>query len=95
MNHGDLYGPFAPETLGGGKYFPLLVDDCPKMLWVSMLKQKLEAFEAFKNLKIQDEKEKDLKIACLRIDNGGEFRSNVFSSFCIEHGIERQYSTPY
>ena len=73
----------------------MLVDDCTKMLWVSMLKQNSEAFKAFKNIKIQAEKEKDLKIYCLRTNNGGEFTSNEFSSFCIEHGIKRQYSTAY
>ena len=54
-----------------------------------------ETFEAFKSFKIQAEKEKDLKIIYLRTDNGGEFTSNEFSSFCIEHGIKRQYSAPY
>ena len=55
-----------------------------------MLKQKSEAFEALKKLKIQAEKDKDFNIFCLRIDNGGEFTSNEFSSFCIEHAIKRQ-----
>ena len=32
---GDLCGPFAPETLGGSKYFLQLVDDGTRMLWVS------------------------------------------------------------
>ena len=30
--HSDLCAPFAPETLGGSKYFLLLVDDCTRML---------------------------------------------------------------
>ena len=70
------------------------MDDCTRMLWVSMLKQKLEAFEAFKNFKIQVEKKKDLKIVYLGTENGGEFTSNAFCSFFIEHGIKRKYSTP-
>ena len=69
--YGDLCGPFAPETLGGSKYFLLLVDDCTRMLWVSLLKQKLEAFEAFKSFKAQAEREKELKLICLRTDNDG------------------------
>ena len=85
--HGDICGPFAPETLGGSKYFLLLVDDCTRMLWVSLLKQKLEAFKAFKSFKAHAEREKELKLICLRIDNGGEFTSKEFISFCSEHGI--------
>ena len=57
-----------------------------------MLKQTSEAFEAFKNFKIQADKKKYLKIVCLRTDNGGEFISNAFSSFCKEHGIKRHSS---
>ena len=93
--HGDLCGPLAPETLGGSKYFLLLVDDCTRMLWVSLLKQKLEAFKAFKSFKAQAEREKELKLICLRTDNGGEFTSKGFISFCSEHEIQRHFSTPY
>ena len=38
--HGDLCVPLDLESLGGSKYFLLIVDDCTRMLWVSMLKQK-------------------------------------------------------
>ena len=93
--HGDLYGPFAPETLGRSKYFLLLVDDCTRMLWVSLLKQKLEAFKAFKSFKAQAEREKELKVIYLRKDNGGEFTSKEFISFCSEHEIQRHFSMPY
>ena len=93
--HGDLCGPFALETLGGSKYFLLLVDDCTRMLWVSLLKQKLEAFKAFKSFKVQAKREKELKLICLRTDNGGEFTSKEFISFCSEHGIQRHFSTSY
>ena len=93
--HGDLYGPFSLETLSGSKYFLLLVDDCTRMLWVSLLKQKSKAFEAFKSIKVQAEKEKELKIICLRTDNSAEFTSNEFISFCSEHGIKRHSSIPY
>ena len=84
--HGDL---------SGSKYFLLLVDDCTRMLWVSLLKQKSESFKVFKSFKVQAEKEKESKIICLRTDNGGEFTSNEFISFCSEHGIKIHFSTPY
>ena len=35
----------------------------------------------------------NLKIKCLRYDNGGEFTSKAFQHFCEENGIRRQFST--
>lgn len=37
--------------------------------------------------------ETDLKIKCLRSDNGGEFTSKFFQQYCDENGIKRQFST--
>ena len=93
--HGDLCGPFALETLGGNKYFLLLVDDCTRMLWVSLLKQRLEAFKAFKSFKVQAKREQELKLIFHRTNNSGELTSEEFISFCSEHGIQRHFSTPY
>jgi transposase InsO family protein len=38
--------------------------------------------------------ETDLKIKCLRSDNGGEFTLKEFMDFCGEHGIKRKFSKP-
>jgi transposase InsO family protein len=35
------------------------------------------------------ENEMDLKIKCLRLDNGREFTSKEFMDFCGENGIKR------
>jgi transposase InsO family protein len=64
------------------------------MTWVCFLKEKSEAFEKFKAFKELAENETDLKIKCLRSDNGGEFTSNKFNEFCETHGIKRHFSAP-
>lgn len=35
-----------------------------------------------------------MKIKCLRSDQGGEFTSSEFNSYCEKHGIRRQLSAP-
>ena len=56
---------------------------------VSTSKKKSNAFEAFEKFKIRCfrmhvEREKTLKIRCLRIERGGEFNSKVlFLYFCL------------
>jgi hypothetical protein len=48
------------------------------MTWVAFLKNKSKAFENFKAFKDLVDNEIELKIKCLRSDNGGEFMSNEF-----------------
>jgi hypothetical protein len=38
------------------------------------------------------ENEIDMKIKCLRSDNGGDFVSNEFNNYCDENGIKRHFS---
>lgn len=90
--HTDLCRPTRTASMQGERYFMLLIDDYSCMTWVAFLKEKLEALEKFKAFKALVENEKGLKIKCLRSDNGGEFTSNGFVSFCEKFGIKRQFS---
>ena len=55
------------------------------MTWVFHLKKKLETFECFKIFKKVVENKTDLKIKCLRLDNGGEYTSNEFEDFLVKN----------
>jgi len=70
----------------------LLIDDYTRMTFVFLLNNKSEAFRHFKHFKEQIENESDMKIKCLRSDNGGEFTSNEFNDYCSEQGIKRKFS---
>ena len=50
---------------------------------------KSDAIEAFKEWKAQVENEARQRIKILRTDRGGEFNSEAFDSYCIEHRIFR------
>ena len=69
--HTDLCGPTRSKGLNGEEYFMLLVDDFTRMTWVCLLKKKSEAFECFNIFKELVENEAELRIKCLRSDNGG------------------------
>ena len=67
----------------------LFIDDYSRMVWVTFLKHKLEAFEYFKIFRKMVERETDLKLKCLRSNRGGEFTSQEFFEYCEKHGIKR------
>ena len=64
-------------------------------MWVYFLKTKDEALGAFKKFCAQVEKGQEKKVRTLRTDNGGEFCSNQFKSYCESAGINRHYTAPY
>jgi len=78
----------------GDRYFMLLIDDHSRVMWVTFLKEKLEAIEKFKIFKAMVENQTSLKLQCLRSDRGGEFTSGEFIDFCEKHGIRRQLFAP-
>ena len=91
----DICGPISPSTLGGRRYFLLIIDDFSQLIWVAMLQHKSDALEAFKKLKALAETEKGVKLKALRTDRGGEFTSTEFSNYCISNGIKRDLTAPY
>ena len=51
-------------------------------------------FHAFKKLAKIIQNKKNLYIASIRSDHGGEFENKDFESFCDENGIEHNFSAP-
>ncbi|CAM8942693.1 unnamed protein product [Rhodiola kirilowii] len=93
--HSDLWGPAQVSTVGGRNYFLSLIDQFSRKVWVCLLKTKDEAFETFKTWKTMVENQTDLKLKCLRTDNGLEFCKKAFNEFCNENGIKRHLTVPY
>lgn len=91
----DLCGAITPCTHGGNQYFLLVVDDFTRMMWISLLKNKAKAFQAFKNLKVAPKSSTNNKIKALRIDRRVSSHLMSFNSFCKTEGIERFLIAPY
>jgi len=72
-----------------------LIDDSTRYCYVYLLKSKDEALNYFKIYKAEAENQLDLKIKRLRLDRGGEYFSNEFDLFCMEHGIIHARTPPY
>ena len=42
--HGDICGSIQPSTIGGRRYYFLLIDDYSRLMWVAFLKEKSDGF---------------------------------------------------
>nr|ABA93547.1 retrotransposon protein, putative, Ty1-copia subclass [Oryza sativa Japonica Group] len=60
-----------------------------------ILKQKYQAFDVFKEWKTMVERQTERKVKILHTDNGMEFCSNIFKSYCKSEGIVRHYTVPH
>ena len=93
--YSDVCGPMNVKSLGGASYFVTFIDDYSRKCWLYPLSSKDQVFETFKKFKALVEKESERFIKCLQTDNGGEFCSSAFDSFCAENGIKRVKTVPY
>jgi hypothetical protein len=93
--HSDVCSPIPSTSLSGYVYYVSFIDDYSCKTWVYFLKSKDEVLGKFKEFKALVENLSERKIKILRSDNGGEYTSNEFGSFCIDVGIKRDLATPY
>jgi transposase InsO family protein len=88
----DTVGPSRVRSMGGKWYVLVIVDDYSRYSWVFFLESKDEVFKHFQSLalRLNNEHPNFLKVICS--DNVTEFRNASFDEFCLEHGIDHQFS---
>jgi transposase InsO family protein len=91
--HMDTIGPSWVCSMCGKWYVLVIVDDYSRYSLVFFLESKDEVFEHFSSLalRLKNEHPNCLKAICS--DNGTEFRNASFDQFCLEHGVDQQFST--
>jgi hypothetical protein len=92
--HMDTISPSRIRSMGGKWYVIVIVDDYSRYSWVFFLESKDEVFEHFRSLALRLNNEHPNCLKAIRSDNGTGFRNASFDEFCLEHGIDQQFSTP-
>jgi transposase InsO family protein len=92
--HMDTIGPSRVRSMGGKWYILVIIDDYSRYSWVFFLESKDEVFEHFWSLALRLNNEHPSCLKSNRSDNGTEFRNASFDEFCLEHGIDQQFSAP-
>jgi hypothetical protein len=85
--HSDICGPLKPSTYSSFQHFMTLIDDYSQYCTIYLLKKKLDIYTTFKQWKTYIKNQFKDKIKAIQFDNGAEYNSLDFNSFCAEHGI--------
>jgi transposase InsO family protein len=88
--HSYVCGLMLVKYLGGSLYYVIFIDDYSRKTWLYLLKTKDEVFNKFQEFKAEIENLTSKKIKTLRTDNGGEYTSKEFVSFCKSTWIRRE-----
>jgi hypothetical protein len=90
----DIVCPSRVRCMGGKWYVLVIVDDYYHYSWVFFLKSKDEEFEHFQSLVLRLNNAHPNCLKAIHSDNVTEFKNASFNQFCLEHGVDQQFSTP-
>jgi transposase InsO family protein len=82
------------SSMGGKWYILVIVNDNSRYSWVFFLKSNDEVFEHFRSLALRLNNEHPNCLKVIHSDHGTEFRNASFDEFCLQHGIDQQFSAP-
>jgi len=77
----DLFGPSKTMSFYGNYYALVRVYDYSRFTWTPFLAHKRDVFHAFKKLAKIIQNKKNVNIAYIRSDHGGEFKNKDFELF--------------
>jgi hypothetical protein len=96
--HMDTFCTSRVRSMGGKWYVIVIVDEVFEhfRIWLEVLflESKDELFEHFQSLALRLNNEHHNCLKTIHNDNGTEFRNASFDQFCLEHGVDQQFSTP-
>ncbi len=93
--HSDVWGPAQNNSYRNYRYFVTFIDDFSKYIVTIPIEAKSDVLYNFKCYVNLVETQINVKIKCLRSDNGGEYVSKEFHQYCRGKGIKRQLTVPH
>jgi transposase InsO family protein len=88
----DTVGPSRVHSMGGKWYALVIVNDYSLYSWVFFFESNDEVLEHFWGLDLRLNNEHPNSLKAIHSDNETEFRNASFNQFCLEHGVDQQFS---
>lgn len=93
--HTDVCGPISPTAHDGSRYFVTFIDDFSNFTITYLIKNKSDVFQKFQEYYQMTKSQFGFSVSKLICDNGGEYVSGQFKSFCRNNGVILDYTIPY
>ena len=88
--HTDLWGPAPMQTINGRRYYISFTDDKTRLTYLHLLRQKSEAFGAYKDFESWCRTQHDARVKILHSDRGGEYLGKEFTLHLKSAGTEHK-----
>jgi transposase InsO family protein len=88
----DTVGPSQIRSMGSKWYVLVIIDDYSHYSSVFFFKSKDKVFEHFRSLALRLNNEHPNCLKAIYSDNGIKFRNASFDTFCLEDGVDQQFS---
>jgi hypothetical protein len=90
--HNDVWGPSRVTNRSNTKWFVSFIDDCTRVSWVYLLKEKSEGISIFQSFHQMILTQFNTRVQVLQSDNGGEYFKKELSAYFHAYGIIHQTS---
>lgn len=92
--HSDEWGPAPITNLSGYRWFVNFIDDCTRMTWLYLLRNKSDVLKTFQSFHTMVQNQFSTNIRIFRSDNGGEFVNKNFQEYFERHAILHETTCP-
>lgn len=90
--HSDVWGPSTIPIVSAAHWFVSLIDDCTRVTWPFLLKQKSDVSIVIPNFQLMIQNQFGAKIKCFRTDNARDYFDQTLSPYFQSHGIIHESS---
>lgn len=90
--HSDIWGPSIVSNISGARWFVLFIDDCTRVTWTYLLKNKSEVTTIFSKFYNMITTQFGVRIKRFRSDNAKDYFNQTLSSFFRKEGIIHESS---
>jgi hypothetical protein len=92
--HSDVWGPSPISIVSRVRWFVIFVDDCTRMTWLYLMKNKDEVFSIFQSFHVMIQTQFSAKLRVIQSDNGSEYVNERFRTYFDHHGLIHETSCP-